>query len=167
MNPTRRSLLLTTALLPVAGCVALKNMLGTTPAQWASDLSMAAGWVPTITAALAALGTASAGTIAQINALGVAVQKDAAAVATATANVVAGTSAAGYVQEAISALTAICNVVLPLFPATSALVPIVDAILAIMPELAAAVGLTSAPLAVTPHAVYTLPMARALLAVPH
>ena len=76
-------------------------------------------------------------------------------------------AAAGYVQEAISALTAICNVVLPLFPVTSALVPIVDAILAIMPELAAAVGLTSAPLAVTPHAVYTLPMARALLAVPH
>ena len=32
-----------TVLLALAGCATLENMLGMTPAQWATDLSLAAG----------------------------------------------------------------------------------------------------------------------------
>ena len=155
----RRTLLAASALLPFAGC----SLAGTTPAQWATDLSLIASWMPNITSALGAMGTKiSAATLAQVNTLAAEVQKDATAVATATANVVAGTSAATYVQEAVTALEAIAGVVMPLFPASSPVLPIVEAILSLVPEIAAAAGLTAAT--VTPMA-FTPAQARALLAV--
>jgi len=165
---TRRALLTTAALLPVAGCATIKGWLAsTTPAQWATDIASIASWGPQIVAELKALNVAS-GTIAQVQSLFATVQADAAAVATATANVVTGTTVAGYVQEAVQTITAICNVVMPLFPDTSPLVPIVDAFLAMVPFIASALGLTSAPmLAVKPHTAYTVAQARALLTAPH
>ena len=164
----RRALLTTAALLPVAGCATIKGWLAsTTPAQWATDIASIASWGPQIVAELKALNVAS-GTIAQVQSLFATVQADATAVATATANVVTGTTVAGYVQEAVQTITAICNVVMPLFPVTSPLVPIVDAFLAMVPFIASALGLTSAPmLTVKPHTAYTVVQARALLTAPH
>ena len=163
MNPTRRSLLLATALLPVAGCATLENMLGVTPAQWATDLSLAAGWMPQIVAVLKAVGVRQA-TLDQITAWAATIKADAAAVATATATVVAGTSSATYVQEAMQTLSAIAGVVMPLLPGGSALVIVVQAFLGLVPELAAALGLTSAPLIAPPM---TVAAARAVLSQPH
>ena len=113
MNPTRRTLLTATALLPVAGCATFENWLGMTPAQWATDLSLAAGWMPQIVAALKALGVKQA-TLDQITAWAATIKTDAAAVATATATVVVGTTSATYVQEAMQTLSAIAGVALPL-----------------------------------------------------
>jgi hypothetical protein len=166
---TRRSLLTTTALLPVAllpigACTALQSVLGMTPAQWATDLSLAAGWMPSVVSALAALGVPAA-TLTQITTWANTVKTDAAAVATATATVVVGTSSATYVQEAMQTLMAIATVVMPLFPVTAPLLPIVEAFLALVPELAAALGLTSAPFAV--KATMTIDAARAVLSQPH
>ena len=56
----RRTLLTATALLPIAGCATIESTLGMTPAQWATDLSLAAGWMPSIVAALKALGVKQA-----------------------------------------------------------------------------------------------------------
>ena len=164
MNPTRRYLLTATALLPVAGCATIENTLGMTPAKWATDLSLAAGWMPQIVAALAALGVPAA-TLAQITKWAAMVQTDAAAVASATATVVVGTTSATYVQEAMQTLSAIAGVALPLLlPGGGALVIVVQAFLAVVPELAAAVGLTSAPLVGAPM---TIDAARAVLSQPH
>ncbi len=168
----RRTLLTATALLPVAGCATFENWLGMTPAQWATDLSDAAGWIPAIDAALAAMGNVPAATITEIETWGADIQTDAGKVATQTANVVAGTNAATYVQEACQTLTAIANVVGPLFPVSSPLVPVIDAFLALVPELLQAAGLTSATVgarigasapAYVPHTAYTLVQARAIL----
>ena len=164
MNPTRRTLLTATALLPVAGCATFENWLGMTPAQWATDLSLAAGWMPQIVAALKALGVKQA-TLDQITAWAATIKTDAAAVATATATVVAGTSSATYVQEAMQVLAAIAGVALPLLlPGGGALVIVVQAFLGLVPELAAALGLTSAPLVGAPM---TIDAARAVLSQPH
>ena len=164
MNPTRRSLLTATALLPVAGCTTIESLLGTTPAQWATDLSLAAGWMPQIVAALAALGV-PATTLSQITKWAAVVQTDATAVASATATVVAGTSSATYVQEAMQTLSAIAGVVLPLLlPGGGALVVVVQAFLGLVPELAAALGLTSASSVAPPM---TVAAARAVLSQPH
>ena len=161
----RRALLTTAALLPVAGCSTLQNILGMTPAQWATDLSLAAGWMPSIVAALAAMKVPQA-TLDQITKWSATIKNDAAQVATATANVVAGTSSATYVQEAMQTLMAIASVVMPLFPVTAPLLPIVQAFLALVPELAAALGLTSATLNL-PKPPMTVEAARAILSQPH
>lgn len=153
-----------TVLLALAGCATIESTLGMTPAKWATDLSLAAGWMPQIVSALAALGVPQT-TLAQITKWSALVQTDAAAVSTATATVVVGTSSATYVQEAMQTLSAIAGVALPLLlPGGGALVVVVQAFLALVPELAAAVGLTSAPLVGAPM---TIDAARAVLSQPH
>ena len=160
----RRTLLTATALLPIAGCATIESTLGMTPAQWATDLSLAAGWMPQIVAALAAMKVPQA-TLDQITAWSATIKTDAAAVATATATVVVGTTSATYVQEAMQTLSAIAGVALPLLlPGGGALVVVVQAFLGLVPELAAALGLTSAPLVGAPM---TVAAARAVLSQPH
>jgi hypothetical protein len=153
-----------TVLLALAGCATIESTLGMTPAKWATDLSLAAGWMPQIVSALAALGVPQT-TLAQITKWSALVQTDAAAVSTATATVVVGTSSATYVQEAMQTLSAIAGVALPLLlPGGGALVVVVQAFLALVPELAAALGLTSASLVGAPM---TIDAARAVLSQPH
>ena len=161
---TRRSLLTATALLPLGGCATIESTLGMTPAKWAADLSLAAGWMPQIVAALAAVGVPQT-TLAQVSKWAALVQTDAAAVSTATAAVVVGTTSATYVLEAMQTLSAVAGVVLPLsLPGGGALVIVVQAFLAVVPELAATLGLTSATLAPAPM---TSEAARAVLSQPH
>ena len=164
----RRNLLIGSTALVLTGCSTIEGWFkSVTPAQWAADIASIAGWGPQIVAELTALKVAPA-TVQKVQSLFATVQADATAVATATAGVVAGTSLAGYVQEAVATITAICNVVLPLFPVTSPLVPVVDAFLALLPTLLAVLGVTSAPMVtVQPRVALTAPQARAILAVPH
>ena len=117
-----------------------------------------------IVAALKVVGVKQA-TLDQITAWAATIKADAAAVATATATVVAGTSSATYVQEAMQTLSAIAGVVMPLLlPGGGTLVIVVQAFLGLVPELAAALGLTSAPLIAPPM---TVAAARAVLSQPH
>lgn len=152
----------------LAGCATVEKYLSTTtPAQWASDIASVASWGPQVIAEMGAFGI-NAATIAKVQALFTTVQSDATQVATATAAVVAGTSMATYVQEAVQTIAAIANILMPLFPVTAPLVAVVDAFLALVPIITAALGITGAPLNVPkPHVVYSPEQARALLSVPH
>jgi hypothetical protein len=141
---SRRSVLAATALPPLGGCAYLKNLFGNTPAQWAQDLSLVASEMPALVSAVQGLGAVPQATLNQISSYAAIVQKDAAAVASATATVVAGTNLASTVEEAAQTLKAIGDVVMPLFPASAPFVPVLDAIMSLVPEFLAAAGVAGA-----------------------
>ena len=95
----RRTLLSGVALLPLLGLTACPAGLPQTPAQWAQDVALIAGWMPTVTSAVGMLTNVPAATVAQINKWAALIVTGATQVANETASIVTGTSTAAIVKE--------------------------------------------------------------------
>jgi hypothetical protein len=164
MHTSRRVALSGAALFTLAGCTMLKNLLGTTPAQWAMDVSLIASGVASVAAAVAQVPNVAASSVAQVQADAKLIAEDATKVANSTATVVAGTSTATIIEEVAATTQAVADIVLPLFPQTSPFVPIVNAAVALVPGLLAQAGISGTPVVIVPKApAYTPAEARQIL----
>ncbi len=164
MHTSRRLVLSGAAFVALAGCTSLENLLGTTPAQWATDVSLIATGVSSVAAAVAQVPNVPAKTVVQVQADANLIAEDAAKVANATVSIVPGTTTASVVAEVAETTQAVADVVLPLFPQTSPFVPIVNAAVALVPGLLVQAGISGTPVVTVPKALaYTPAEARQIL----
>lgn len=145
MLASRRTLLASAALLPVAGCTALGigpvTPTPLTPQQqitaWLQALAAGAAALPGVLSTIPGLTPAA---LAQDMAILTAVNGAANAIASTTSTATSATIAA-WVEE----IATVVADILPFVPGGSAIAPIVGALAGLAPVILAALGITAAP----------------------